>query len=73
VINGNYALETKLSPAKDSLALEKAEGNPYANGIVTLTENAGDARVKKLVQLLQSPEVKKFIEQKYTGSVIPAA
>ncbi|MBC6459037.1 MetQ/NlpA family ABC transporter substrate-binding protein [Actinomadura sp. HBU206391] len=73
VINGNYALETDLSPAKDSLALEKAEGNPYANGIVTLPQNATDPRVKKLVELLRSAEVKKFIEQKYAGSVIPAA
>ncbi|MBW8484872.1 MetQ/NlpA family ABC transporter substrate-binding protein [Actinomadura parmotrematis] len=72
VINGNYALKTGLTPAKDALVLEKAEGNPYANGIVTLPEKAGDPRVKKLVQLLQGPEVKKFIEDKYQGSVLPA-
>lgn len=73
VINGNYALEADLSPAKDALALEKAEGNPYANGIVTLPEGAGDPRVKKLVELLRGPEVKKFIQDKYKGSVLPAA
>ncbi|MFC7639854.1 MetQ/NlpA family ABC transporter substrate-binding protein [Streptosporangium lutulentum] len=28
VINGNYALESGLNPAEDSLVLEKAEGNP---------------------------------------------
>jgi D-methionine transport system substrate-binding protein len=31
VINGNCAIEADLEPATDSLALEKAEGNPYAN------------------------------------------
>lgn len=73
VINGNYALQAKLSPAKDALALEKAEGNPYANGIVTLPEGKDDPRVLKLVELLRGPEVKKFIEDKYQGSVLPAA
>ena len=72
VINGNYALETGLSPAEDSLALEKADGNPYANGIVTLPEHKSDPRVTKLVGLLRSPEVKAFIQQKYAGSVLPA-
>ncbi len=27
VINGNYAIEADLNPAKDALALEKADGN----------------------------------------------
>jgi D-methionine transport system substrate-binding protein len=73
VINGNYAIEAGLSPAKDALVAEKAEGNPYANGIVTLPENADDPRVKKLVQLLQGPEVRKYVEDKYKGSVLMAS
>ncbi|MFI0448574.1 MetQ/NlpA family ABC transporter substrate-binding protein [Actinomadura sp. 6N118] len=72
VINGNYALEADLAPNKDALVAEKPEGNPYANGIVTLPENKDDPRVKKLVQLLQGPEVKKFVEDKYKGSVLIA-
>ncbi len=31
VINGNYALEAGLVPAKDALGLESANNNPYAN------------------------------------------
>ncbi|MQY08300.1 MetQ/NlpA family ABC transporter substrate-binding protein [Actinomadura macrotermitis] len=73
VINGNYALKTGLTPAKDALALEKAEGNPYANGLVTLPGKKDDPRVQKLVKLLQGPEVKKFIQDKYQGSVLPSA
>ncbi|MFC4589612.1 MetQ/NlpA family ABC transporter substrate-binding protein [Sphaerisporangium corydalis] len=70
VINGNYALETGLKPATDALVLEKAEGNPYANGLVVRKGKENDPRVKKLAELLAGPEVKKFIETTYQGSVI---
>ncbi|MEU0370978.1 MetQ/NlpA family ABC transporter substrate-binding protein [Streptomyces sp. NPDC006283] len=72
VINGNYAIEADLEPATDSLVLEKAEGNPYANFLAVKEGNEGDSRVQKLAELLNSPEVKKFIEDKYAGSVVPA-
>ncbi|MET9430242.1 MULTISPECIES: MetQ/NlpA family ABC transporter substrate-binding protein [unclassified Streptomyces] len=73
VINGNYAIEAKLNPAKDALALEKADGNPYANFLAVKKGNENDARVQKLVKLLNSPEVKKYIEDTYSnGAVIPA-
>lgn len=72
IVNGNYALEVGLNPAKDSLALEKAEGNPYANGLVVLRERENDANIQELAKLLTSPEVKKFIDDKYQGAVIPA-
>ncbi|MFD7611110.1 MetQ/NlpA family ABC transporter substrate-binding protein [Streptomyces sp. NPDC059828] len=72
VINGNYAIEADLAPAKDALALEKAEGNPYANFLAVKEGNEKDARVQKLAKLLNSPEVKKYIEDTYKGSVIPA-
>ncbi|RSN61622.1 MULTISPECIES: MetQ/NlpA family ABC transporter substrate-binding protein [Actinomadura] len=72
VINGNYAIEAGLTPKDDALAAEKAEGNPYANGIVTLPGDKDDPRVKKLVELLQGPEVAKFVEGKYNGSVLIA-
>ncbi|WNI33014.1 MetQ/NlpA family ABC transporter substrate-binding protein [Streptomyces sp. ITFR-6] len=72
VINGNYAIEAKLKPATDALAIEKADGNPYANIVAVKKGNEKDARVQKLVKLLHSDEVKKFIEDSYQGSVIPA-
>ncbi|MEV4684685.1 MetQ/NlpA family ABC transporter substrate-binding protein [Streptomyces kurssanovii] len=72
VINGNYAIEADLKPAQDSLALEKAEGNPYANFLAVKEGNEDDARVQKLAKLLNSPEVKKYIEDKYDGSVVAA-
>jgi D-methionine transport system substrate-binding protein len=73
VINGNYALEGGLTPAKDALASEKPENNPYVNGLVVKSESKNDADIKKLAELLTGPEVKKFIQDKYKGSVLPAA
>ncbi|MEV6975671.1 MetQ/NlpA family ABC transporter substrate-binding protein [Kitasatospora sp. NPDC093806] len=72
VINGNYALDSGLKPATDSLILEKAEGNPYANILAVKQGKENDPRVKKLAELLHSPEVKKYIEDTFKGSVIPA-
>ncbi|KAB8187103.1 MetQ/NlpA family ABC transporter substrate-binding protein [Microbispora catharanthi] len=73
VINGNYALEANLNPSSGALVLEKAEGNPYANGLVVAQGHESDPRVKTLVGLLTGPEVKKYIEDTFKGSVIPAA
>ncbi|GAA0269419.1 MetQ/NlpA family ABC transporter substrate-binding protein [Cryptosporangium japonicum] len=72
VINGNYAIETDLNPAKDALALESGTDNPYANLLVVRTGDEKDERIAKLEKLLHSPEVKKFIEDKYSGSVLAA-
>ncbi|WP_281437029.1 MetQ/NlpA family ABC transporter substrate-binding protein [Methylobacterium aquaticum] len=71
VINGNYALEAGLTPAKDALALEKAENNPYANIFVTTQVPEKDPWVQHLSALLASPEVATFICEKYRGSVVP--
>jgi len=72
VINGNYAIEAGLKPAKDALALESGENNPYANLLVVKKGHENDEGIQRLAKLLTSPEVKKFIEEKYEGSVIPA-
>lgn len=71
VINGNYALEAGLEPARDALALERAEGNPYANVLVTTEALAKDPRVERLAALLTSADVAAFIRNRYRGSVIP--
>ena len=70
VINSNYALGVNLNPMKDSLYMESKE-SPYANVVAIRT---GDNRedLKKLAKALTSPEMKKFIEDKYQGAVVPA-
>ncbi|MFJ3628370.1 MetQ/NlpA family ABC transporter substrate-binding protein [Streptomyces albidoflavus] len=71
-INNNFALDAGLSPREDAILLEKAKDNPYNNVLAVKKGNENDPRVKKLAELLTSPEVKKFIEDTYKGSVIPA-
>ena len=71
LINTNYALEAKLNPTKDALAIEGSD-SPYVNLLVTRKDNQDSDAVKKLVQALHSPEVKTFIQDKYQGAVVPA-
>ena len=72
VINGNYAIASGLKPAKDAIVLESPKNSPYGNFLAVKEGNEKDPRVVKLAKLLTSPEVKKFIEDKYQGSVIPS-
>ncbi|MDD1956561.1 MetQ/NlpA family ABC transporter substrate-binding protein [Pseudomonas sp. 8209] len=71
LINTNYALEAKLNPEKDAMVIEGSD-SPYVNILVTREDNKDSDAVKKLVAALHTPEVKKFIEEKYKGAVKPA-
>jgi len=71
VINSNYALEGNLNPLQDAIFMEPKD-SPFANVLVVRDEDKDKESIKKLGQALQSPEVKKFIEDNYQGSVIPA-
>lgn len=73
VINGNYALEADLSPAEDALVLESGEDNPYANMLVVRTEDAENEALRTLDELLHSDDVKSFIEETYSGAILPVA
>ncbi|MCZ9342493.1 MetQ/NlpA family ABC transporter substrate-binding protein, partial [Streptomyces sp. TRM76130] len=70
IINGNYALEADLKPSEDALVLESAEDNPNVNLLVVKEGNEDDPRVQKLAELLTSDEVKEFIDDTYSGSVV---
>ena len=80
VINGNYAIESGLTPTTDALPLEEGQDarviegadSPYANIIAVRSEDKDNENIKKLVDALQSEDTKKFIEEKYKGGVIPA-
>ena len=71
LINTNYALEAKLDPSKDALVIE-GNDSPYVNILVTRDDNKDSDAVKKLVAALHTPEVKKFIQEKYKGAILPA-
>lgn len=74
VINGNYAIAAGLNVSKDALAYEAADSiaaETYANVLCVKAGNEDNEAVKALVKALTSDKVKKFIEDKYEGAVIP--
>ncbi|EIK97575.1 putative TonB-dependent receptor [Pseudomonas sp. M47T1] len=71
LINTNYALEAKLDPSKDALAIE-GNDSPYVNILVARPDNKDSPAMQKLAAALHSPEVKAFIQDKYKGAIIPA-
>ena len=71
VINTNYALNANLNPTKDALVLESKD-SPYTNYIVVKAGNENSPKIKALDKAVTSPEVKKFIEEKYKGAIIPS-
>jgi D-methionine transport system substrate-binding protein len=71
LINANYALEAKLVPHKDALFIESSE-SPYANYLYVRRDKANAPAVQKLGALLNSPQVKQFILERYHGDVVPA-
>ena len=71
IINTNFALEADLNPTKDALFIENAD-SPYANILTVRPDNAESEEIKALVEALNSDEVKKFIEENYKGSIVPA-
>ncbi|RKS09935.1 D-methionine transport system substrate-binding protein [Nocardiopsis sp. Huas11] len=72
VVNGNYALEAGLPESANALAWESSEDNPYANGLVVRSEDAGSEDLATLDELLHSDEVRDFMEERWQGIVIPA-
>ncbi|MDQ0115030.1 MetQ/NlpA family ABC transporter substrate-binding protein [Paenibacillus harenae] len=71
LINTNYALEADLVPTTDALFIEGSD-SPYVNILVSRSDNKDADAIKKLAAALRSPEVKKFIEDTYKGSIVPA-
>jgi len=74
VLNGNYALEAGYSVGKDSIAYEQSDSTAaktYVNILVVKEGNENNAGVKALAEVLKSDEIKKFIEEKYDGAVVP--
>ena len=71
VINSNFAMEAKLNPVKDSLFTEPKE-SPYANIVAVRKGDENRPEIQKLMNALRSPEVKKFIDEKYKGAVVAA-
>jgi len=74
VLNGNYALDSGLSVAKDSIAFEAGDSQAaktYVNIIAVKEGNEDNEAIKALVEVLQSDEIKSYIEKTYDGAVVP--
>ncbi|SDC24316.1 MULTISPECIES: MetQ/NlpA family ABC transporter substrate-binding protein [unclassified Candidatus Frackibacter] len=70
VINTNYALEADLVPTKDAIIMEGSE-SPYANILAVRTEDKNNEALNQLADVLTSKTVKKFIQEKYKGAIVP--
>lgn len=70
-INTDYAVKAGLTPVKDAIAIEDLRG-PYANLIAVRAQDKDKPWVKKLVAAYESADVRKFIDQKFGGAIVPA-
>ena len=74
VINANYALQAGLKPSSDALVTEAADSDAaqtYANLIVVKEGNEQNEAVRKLVDVLHSDAVRDYINNTFSGAVVP--
>lgn len=72
-VNGNYAIDGGLS-VKDALAVESADSlaaETYANIIAVKAGNEESDKTKALKSAILSDDVRKYIEETYSGAVLP--
>lgn len=70
ITNTNKILEAGIDP--NTALFREGKDSPYANILVTKTNRLNDPAVVALKKALTTEEVRKFIEDKYKGAVIPA-
>ena len=74
VINGNYALGAGLNVATDAIAYESAESlaaQTYANVLVVKEGNENTEKTQALKKAILSDTIRDFINDKYSGAVVP--
>ena len=69
IINSNYAIEAKLNPTKDALAIE-GSSSAYGNILAVKEGNENSDLIKALLAALESQAVADFIAEKYDGAVV---
>lgn len=73
-INGNYALDAGLNVQADALAIEEGGATSeesYGNVVAVREGDENSDKIKALMEVLKSDEIKKFIEENYHGAVVP--
>lgn len=74
VLNGNYALEAGLNAGTDALAVESADSDAiqqYVNVIAVKEGNENEEKIQALVEVLKSDEIVNYINEEYSGAVVP--
>lgn len=74
VINGNYALLAGLNAGTDAIATEDAasvSAQTYANVLVVKEGNEKSAKTEALKKAVLSDEVRGYINETYSGAVVP--
>ncbi|WP_312094141.1 MetQ/NlpA family ABC transporter substrate-binding protein [Niallia sp.] len=71
VMTPAYASPLGLTPKSDALLTEGVE-NDFAITLVARKDNADWEPIQKLAEAMTSPEVRKFLEEKYDETAIPA-
>ncbi|MDR3299429.1 MAG: MetQ/NlpA family ABC transporter substrate-binding protein [Candidatus Accumulibacter sp.] len=71
-IPNSYAYEAGLIATRDGIGIEKKENNPYVNVLVVREADKGAPWAKELLKAYHSEAVRKFIQEKFQGSVVPA-
>lgn len=74
ILNGNYAMEAGYTVADDALLYESEESEAaatYVNVIAVKEGNESLPKIKALVDVLKSDEIKDYINENYNGGVIP--
>jgi len=70
-VNTNYAIPAGLNPQKDAVLVESKDF-PYACVLAVRQGDENNETYKKILAIYQSAPIKKFIEDKYKGSILPA-
>ena len=71
VMTPAYAAPLGLTPKQDALVTEGIE-NDFAITLVARKDNQDAEAIQKLAKAMTSPEVKKFLEENYDETAIPA-
>ncbi len=71
IINTNYALQARLHPGKDSIAIESRTDNPYGNVIAVRARDRDKPVFKTLVDAYHSDEVRQYIVAQFDGAILP--
>ncbi|MCK1976305.1 MetQ/NlpA family ABC transporter substrate-binding protein [Jeotgalicoccus huakuii] len=71
IINANFAIDAGLNPVEDSIAVEDGE-SPYANLVAVRSGDEERPELQRLIEVLQSDEIKQYIDEEYSGNIIPS-